>query len=87
MMKLTTDADWRELFSLLIDSHRCDRLGRSLAWVSWGTCQHDYIQAIQLDPKHANARSNRGVVYSMKQDYERAIADFSQAIACAGQAG
>ena len=40
----------------------------------------DYTEAIRLDPKYANAYSNRGVAYSDKGDKDRAIADFTEAI-------
>ena len=40
----------------------------------------DYTEAIRLDPKNANAYSNRGYAYSDKGDTDRAIADFTEAI-------
>ena len=40
----------------------------------------DYIEAIRLDPKHAEAHVNRGQAYSLKGETDRAIADFTEAI-------
>jgi tetratricopeptide (TPR) repeat protein len=66
--------------------------GKALAWVyvSRGHAFHDkkdydraiadYDQAIQLDPKDANAYVSRGLAYHGKKDYDRAIADYNQAI-------
>jgi tetratricopeptide (TPR) repeat protein len=39
-----------------------------------------YDEAIRLDPKHARAYNNRGLVYQAKGDLNRAIANFSEAI-------
>ncbi|MGL5059475.1 MAG: tetratricopeptide repeat protein, partial [Microcoleus sp.] len=40
----------------------------------------DYNQAIQLNPKLAEAFYNRGTAYSNKGEYDRAIADYDRAI-------
>jgi tetratricopeptide (TPR) repeat protein len=40
----------------------------------------DFTQAIQLDPKNADAYVKRGFGYSKKGDNDRAIADFTHAI-------
>lgn len=39
-----------------------------------------YTQAIQINPKHAEAYYNRGIAYATLQRFEEAIADFNQAI-------
>ena len=39
-----------------------------------------YTKAIELKPDYANAYSNRGNVYSARNDYDRAISDFNTAI-------
>jgi tetratricopeptide (TPR) repeat protein len=41
---------------------------------------HDATTAIQLDPKHANTYHNRGAYYGETGDFDRSIADFSEAI-------
>ena len=38
------------------------------------------VRRFQLDPKYARAYNNRGNTYSTTHDYDRAIADFSEAI-------
>ena len=38
------------------------------------------LEAIRLEPKSALAYNNRGVAWSVKKDYDRAIADFTEAI-------
>jgi YidC/Oxa1 family membrane protein insertase len=40
----------------------------------------DYIEALRLDPKYANAYNNRGNAYRSKNDYDRAIADYNETI-------
>jgi len=40
----------------------------------------DYCEALNLDPDHAEARSNKGWVFHVKEDYETAIAEFDQAL-------
>ena len=40
----------------------------------------DYEQAIGLNPGNANAYNNRGVIYRIKRQYGRAIADYDEAI-------
>ena len=40
----------------------------------------DYSQAIQLNPKYADAYNNRGIVYRKQGKYDLAIADYNQAI-------
>ena len=40
----------------------------------------DYEQALKLDPKYALAYLNRGLLWHARKDYDRAIADFDQAI-------
>ena len=40
----------------------------------------DFNQALQIDPKFANAYSTRGEIYEAKGDLDSAIADFSRAI-------
>ena len=37
---------------------------------------NDYTKAINLNSDYANAYSNRGIVYTIKEDFDRAIADF-----------
>ena len=39
-----------------------------------------YAIAINLDPNHAAAYNNRGIVYGRRDNYERAIEDFEKAI-------
>ena len=39
-----------------------------------------YTQAIQLNPNDADAYNNRGVAYSGKGDFDRAIDDFDKTI-------
>ena len=40
----------------------------------------DFCEALQLDADHAMARSNKGWVFLVRQDYETAIAEFDQAL-------
>ena len=40
----------------------------------------DYNRAIDLNPDHAEAYSNRGLVCEIKGDYDRAIEDYNKAI-------
>ena len=40
----------------------------------------DYNQALQLNPKYAEAFYSRGNAYNKKGEYDRAIADFNQAL-------
>lgn len=40
----------------------------------------DFCEALQLDADHAMARSNKGWVFHVRQDYETAIAEFDQAL-------
>ena len=40
----------------------------------------DYNEAIRLDPKYAPAFVGRGVIYSRKNDENRAIAEYNEAI-------
>ena len=40
----------------------------------------DYEQAIRLNPNNANAYNNRGIIYRIKGEYARAIADYDEAI-------
>jgi tetratricopeptide (TPR) repeat protein len=40
----------------------------------------DYEQAIQLNPSNATAYNNRGIIYRIKGEYARAIADYDEAI-------
>ena len=40
----------------------------------------DYNQAIELDPKHANAYYNRGIAKALLKQYDEAIKDYNQAI-------
>ena len=40
----------------------------------------DYNRAIDLNPDHADAYSNRGLVCEIKGDYDRAIEDYNKAI-------
>ena len=39
-----------------------------------------FSDAIELNPNDAEAYNNRGVAYSNKGDYDRAIADYTKAI-------
>jgi tetratricopeptide (TPR) repeat protein len=39
-----------------------------------------YNKAIELNPKHAGAFNNRGLVYIRMGDFQKAIDDFSKAI-------
>jgi len=39
-----------------------------------------YELAIHLNPDNANAYNNRGIIYRIKGDYDRAIADYNEAI-------
>jgi tetratricopeptide (TPR) repeat protein len=73
-----------------IQSGRWSGKALALAYVSRGDAYDDkkdydhaiadYNQAIQLDPKDADAHVSRGLVYNDKKDYDRAIADYNQAI-------
>ena len=40
----------------------------------------DYELAIHLNSDNANAYNNRGIIYRIKGDYDRAIADYDEAI-------
>jgi tetratricopeptide (TPR) repeat protein len=40
----------------------------------------DFSKAIDLDPNHAQARTQRGLCYGNKGDYDRGISDFDEAI-------
>jgi lipoprotein NlpI len=40
----------------------------------------DYNEALQLNPKHANALSNRGVAYGHKGEYDLAIQSYDEAL-------
>ena len=40
----------------------------------------DFNKAIEIDPKHAMAYSNRGNAYGEKGQYDRAISDYTKAI-------
>jgi tetratricopeptide (TPR) repeat protein len=40
----------------------------------------EFTEAIRLDPKNAEAYSQRGLVYDTKHDYERAAADYEAAL-------
>jgi hypothetical protein len=44
----------------------------------------DYDQAIRLDPKSARVRYFRGVAYTRKRQWDRAIADFEEGQRLAG---
>ncbi|MHC5820077.1 MAG: tetratricopeptide repeat protein, partial [Nostoc sp.] len=39
----------------------------------------DYTQALNINPKDANAYYNRGLAYQGKKDYDRATSDYKQA--------
>jgi|WetSurMetagenome_2_1015567.scaffolds.fasta_scaffold75102_2 tetratricopeptide (TPR) repeat protein len=43
----------------------------------WEGAIHAYDQALQLDPKYAEAYLSRGVAYGKRRDWDGAIADFS----------
>jgi tetratricopeptide (TPR) repeat protein len=40
----------------------------------------DFTEAIRLNPKDAVTYNRRGIAYYMKGDYDRAIADFTEAL-------
>jgi len=42
----------------------------------------DLTKAIQLDPDGARSYFNRGFAYFRKGDFEKAVADYNDAIAC-----
>jgi tetratricopeptide (TPR) repeat protein len=42
----------------------------------------DYTKAISLDPGFAFAYYNRGIVFSRKREFRKALDDFSKAIGC-----
>jgi tetratricopeptide (TPR) repeat protein len=46
----------------------------------YGRAITNYTEAIRLDPSHAKAYNNRGLVYQAKGDMPRAIADFTEAL-------
>jgi tetratricopeptide (TPR) repeat protein len=46
----------------------------------WDKAIADYNQAIRLNPNYAEAYSNRGASYAMKEDYARARADWEKVL-------
>ena len=40
----------------------------------------DFTKAVTLDAKYANAYFNRGITYSLRDEYERAIDDFKRVL-------
>lgn len=47
---------------------------------SWDKAVADYTRAIQLNPGHALASNNRGVIHEFRGEFELAFVDYNQAI-------
>src|SRR4051812_47449079 len=41
---------------------------------------HEFSEVLLIDPRDATAYYNRGAAYLAKQDYEKALCDFTEAI-------
>jgi tetratricopeptide (TPR) repeat protein len=46
----------------------------------WDKAIAEYNEAIELDPKYADAYFNRGAAYGSKGQYDQAISDFTKAV-------